>query len=198
MSAFLVLYAALFVVLALVLIFMSTRGSTKATPAAESPDSAVEIKLPEEEKAPPSNVAAPAEEVPKTVDARAVAEEWRAAHTDATEVEAFAHTKAMRVEAGSDERLGSKLRAAKQRGATAQSTVTAVQKMLVAEPPPAGCGQWETYLQEKMQDRTRQKKGTPFLRCQDGTYTSEYQRLLGATKSGGARADPFVRRAEVA
>merc|ERR1719201_1796180 len=134
------------------------------------------MKLPEEQKTTPapSSAAAPAAEVDapqKAVDARAVAEEWRAAHTDATEVEAFAHTKAMRVEAGTDERLGSKLRAAKQRGATAQSTVSAVQKM---------------------QDRTRQKKGTPFLRCTDGSYTSEYQKLLSAAKGG--RADAFARR----
>jgi hypothetical protein len=190
MSVFLVLYAALFVVLACVLIYMSTRGSAKsAQPVAESP--APEIKPPAEAQKTPAPAAAaapPAEvDVPqKLVDVRAVAEEWRAAHTDATEVEAFAHTKAMRVEAGMDERLGSKLRAAKQRGLTAQNTVTAVQKMLVADPPAAGS--WETYLQEKMQDRTRSKKGTPFLRCQDGMYTSEYQKLLGATKGGAARA----------
>jgi len=183
MSVFLVLYAALFVVLACVLIFMSMRGSAKsAQPVAESP--APEIKPPAEAQktAAPAEVDAPQ----KRVDVRAVADEWRAAHTDATEVEAFAHTKAMRAEAGMDERLGSKLRAAKQRGLTAQNTVSAVQKMLVADPPAAGS--WETYLQEKMQDRTRSKKGTPFLRCQDGMYTSEYQKLLGATKGGAARA----------
>jgi len=193
MSVFLILYAGLFVVLACVLIFMSTRGSAKPVPP--SAESTAETKLPEEQKTTPapSSAAAPAAEVDapqKAVDARAVAEEWRAAHTDATEVEAFAHTKAMRVEAGTDERLGSKLRAAKQRGATAQSTVSAVQKMLVGDPPPAGT--WETYLQEKMQDRTRQKKGTPFLRCTDGSYTSEYQKLLSAAKGG--RADAFARR----
>jgi len=194
MSVFLVLYAALFVILACVLIFMSTRGSAKPAAPTETAEQAQLIKLPEEEKTPAQpTVAAPAAEVeavpeesPKAMDARAVAEEWRAAHTDATEVEAFAHTKAMRMEAGADDRLGSKLRAAKQRGATAQNTVTAVQKMLVADPPPAGT--WETYLQEKMQDRTRQKKGTPFLRCQDGSYTSEYQKLLGVAKGGAARA----------
>jgi len=187
MSVFLILYAALFVALACVLIFVSTRGSAKPAPTpTETPEIKPTVEEPKTTVA-PSTVEAPAEvDAPKPVDARAVVEEWRAAHTDATEVEAFAHTKAMRVEAGLDERLGSKLRAAKQRGATAQSTVSTVQAMLVADPPAAGT--WETYLQEKMQDRTRAKKGTPFLRCTDGTYTSEYQKLLAATKGGAARA----------
>lgn len=174
MSAFLVLYAALFVVLVLVLYYVSTRGTAK--PASQ----------PSVVPASPAHAAAKASEeaqatpVQPAADARRFKEEWKAAHTDATEVEAFAHTKALD-DSNRDPRVGSKLRAAKQRGSTVQGTLATVQKMVLtpaaqeqAQAPPI----WESYLHGKAQDRLREKKGTPFIRCTDGSYTSEYQRLL--------------------
>lgn len=184
MSAFLVVYAALFLALVFVLFYVSTRG-TKPVDAVLPPVSAP----PKQEEA--VEAAEPAQKDAVTyapgLDPKDVKEKWRVAHTDHSEVEAFAHTKALD-ENNKDPRLGSKLRAAKQRGTTVQATLATVQKMVLTTPfapsqtqPAAG---WESYLQEKQQDRLREKKGA-FLRCTDGSYTSEYQKLLGSKPQRG-------------
>lgn len=196
MSAFLVLYGGLFILLVCVFVYVSTRGAESGQPdnfVAPLPEKTFEpvaspvkspVKAPVQEPLPE-----PVKEE-STVNAKAMAEQWRAAHADVSEVEAFAHTKTFD-ENAKDPRVGSKLRAAKQRGTTVQATMDTVQKMLLTPAPaPAAkpsSNKWESYLQEKAQDRLRQKQGTPFIRCNDGSYTSEYQRLLSNPKSARPR-----------
>lgn len=185
MSLFLALYGLLFVLLICGFFYFSMKTEEKGSPAPAAPSSA------ERTEAKP---AVQTKEVAPTegggVDPRQITDVWKGAVR--SDAESFAHTKALD-EGARDSRVGSKLRAAKNRGSTVQATV---EQVLSSPPEPKPAAQWEAYLQLKASDMQRTKE-TPFLRLGDGSYTSEYQKLLN-TKTKKVRSPVHFRPESVA